>query len=622
MHVRIDESGHEARATNVDLVTRNTCGGTEVVADRDDPSARDEHIPAPTGLRGVDLGGANQSQQSAPFYHNEPTASRPVVQPKFPVIPRYNHGLIGELIGNFRIVARIGEGGMGEVFIAEQQQIRTKVAIKMLLAKISENHEIVQRFFNEAIAVSKIQHSGIVKIFDVGFHAPTGRAYLVMEFLDGETLASRIKRGPMTIPEIADVGRQIASVFDAVNKAGITHRDLKPENIFLVPDAELPRGERIKILDFGIAKLTGAGVGMTSTSASSMGTPLYMSPEQWMSSAKVDWRADAYSLGCVLFEMITGRVPFTGESIGQLCAHHLHTAPARVGEIVPTAPALDALVTRLLAKAPEDRPGSMREIGAVFTSLEGAAPSAAYSMPMSAPSAPYSAAIPAATTGMPGSTTLGSAASSVSGVPPRKSRMLPILGGVVVAAGLGFGVFKVLEKPSQAPQPVAATAPTAPTAEPVPVAADAAVASVPVDAAQVAVVEDAGVEPPHIDTKPPVVATKKPTAKPPAKPVVKPPPPPDPNLPEKITRKMIKQMIATVQVQLDDCRTKGPQGGVVLLQADVNPDGSLGDVAFLKTPDVGVSKCVLAKLRDVVKFPPTKTGGTWKTQLTIAGARK
>jgi serine/threonine-protein kinase len=509
-------------------------------------------------------------------------------------------------------MARLGEGGMGEVFVAEQQQIHTKVAIKMLLAKISENHEIVQRFFNEAIAVSKIQHSGIVKIFDVGFHGPTGRAYLVMEFLDGETLASRIARGGMTIPEIADVGRQIASVFDAVNKAGITHRDLKPDNIFLVPDAELPRGERIKILDFGIAKLTGAGVGMTSTSASSMGTPLYMSPEQWMSSAKVDWRADAYSLGCVLFEMITGRPPFAGESIGQLCAHHLHSTPPRAGELVPTAPELDALVTRLLAKAPEDRPSSMREIASVFTSLEGAAPSAAYSTPMSAP---YSAAMAVASTGAPATTTLGSAASSVSVEKPRKNRTLPILAGIVVAAGLGFGVFKILEK---SPAPAASgneTEPAVATPEPqAPVLDDAAVVAVVADATEVAVVEDAAVEPTHVEPKPPVVAKK-----PPPKPVVKAPPPPDPNLPEKITRKMIKQMIAMVQTKLDGCRAKGAEASSVLLQATVNPDGSLGDVVFLKTPDVGVSKCVLAKLREHVKFPATKTGGTWKTQLLVAG---
>jgi serine/threonine-protein kinase len=350
---------------------------------------------------------------------------------------------------------------------------------------------------------------------------------------------------------------------------------------------------------------------MTSTSASSMGTPLYMSPEQWMSSAKVDWRADAYSLGCVLFEMITGRVPFTGESIGQLCAHHLHSPPPRAGEIVPVPPALDALVTRLLAKAPDERPGSMREIASVFTSLDGAAPSAAYSTPMSAP---YSAAMAAAaSSGAGANTTLGAAASSISPVPPRKSRVLPILGGVVVAAGLGVGVFTLLGNSSKSTSPaptVATTEPPAATPPPPPVP-DAAVAAavVPADAAAV----EAPVEPAPVEKKP-VVPTKKPAAKP----LPKPPALPDPNLPEKITRKMIKSMISSLRDPVGACHAKRG-GGPLLLQASVNPDGSLGDVAFLRTPDVEVSKCVLAKLREHATFPRTKTGGTWKAQFMIAG---
>src|SRR5687767_7527338 len=192
--------------------------------------------------------------------------------------------VIGERIGNFRIVSRLGAGGMGEVFVAENEQIHTKVAIKMLLPHISAHKEYVQRFFNEAIASSKIQHAGVTKIFDVGFHGE--RAYLVMEYLEGETLAARIHRlGQLPIEQVSDIGRQIAGVLDAVHKAGITHRDLKPDNVFIVPDAELARGERVKVLDFGIAKLTGAsGMGLTNTSVSSMGTPHYMSPEQWKSS--------------------------------------------------------------------------------------------------------------------------------------------------------------------------------------------------------------------------------------------------------------------------------------------------------------------------------------------------
>src|SRR5689334_1240848 len=203
---------------------------------------------------------------------------------------------------------------MGEVWLAEQQSIKTKVAIKLLRDDVSADVSHVQRFFNEAVAVSQIRHAGIVKIFDVG--RVDGRAYLVMELLEGETLTRRIARARrLPLREVCDVGRQVAGVLDATHAAGIIHRDLKPDNVFLVPDAELPSGERAKVLDFGIAKL--GTVGITSTSVGSMGTPLYMSPEQWRSVAKVDGRTDAYSLGCVVFEMACGRPPFLAESMGE-----------------------------------------------------------------------------------------------------------------------------------------------------------------------------------------------------------------------------------------------------------------------------------------------------------------
>ncbi|MBA2541977.1 MAG: protein kinase [Deltaproteobacteria bacterium] len=281
--------------------------------------------------------------------------------------------MIGEQIGNFKIVSRLGQGGMGEVYLGEHEKIGTRVAIKMLLPHISLNKEHVERFFNEAIAVGKIQHSGIVKIFDVGFHA-TGRAYLVMEFLPGESLNGRISRlGKLPLAMVSEIGRQICSVLEAVHKAGITHRDLKPDNIFIVPDDELASGERVKVLDFGIAKLSGAGGGMTATSAGSMGTPAYMSPEQWKNSKNVDWRADAYSLGCLAFEMAAGRPPFIAETIGEACAKHLSEEPPPLASIVAVPRALDELVMQLLQKSPDARPSSIRDIATRFASLVGAA---------------------------------------------------------------------------------------------------------------------------------------------------------------------------------------------------------------------------------------------------------
>lgn len=139
--------------------------------------------------------------------------------------------MLGETIGNFKIVRRLGRGGMGEVWLAEQQNLGTKVAVKVLLDVFPADSEDVQRFFNEARAVSVIQHAGITKIFDSGL-LPDGRAYMVMEFLDGESLANRIARGGMAPAELAEIGRQIASVLEATHAAGIVHRDLKPKTCY------------------------------------------------------------------------------------------------------------------------------------------------------------------------------------------------------------------------------------------------------------------------------------------------------------------------------------------------------------------------------------------------------
>ncbi|MBX3157335.1 MAG: protein kinase [Deltaproteobacteria bacterium] len=283
--------------------------------------------------------------------------------------------MIGESVGNFEIVARLGRGGMGEVWLAEQKAVRTRVAIKMLHADVS-NATSVQRFFNEAVAAGQIRHAGIAKIFDVGWTTPaTGeaRAYFVMEYLDGETLSARITRGPLPLRQVADLGRQIASVLDATHSAGVVHRDLKPDNIFIVPDAELASKERVKVLDFGIAKLS-SHPGMTAASVGSVGTPHYMAPEQWHSLAEVDWRTDAYALGCVAFEMACGVVPFPAMSLGEACEKHLVEAPPVPSHLRPELPpSFDALIARMLDKEPGPRP-SMDEAMAVFAGLADGRP--------------------------------------------------------------------------------------------------------------------------------------------------------------------------------------------------------------------------------------------------------
>ena len=350
--------------------------------------------------------------------------------------------MIGDTIKDFKVTALLGKGGMGEVYAATQQLVRTQVAIKLLREETSQDRQHVQRFFNEAITASKIKHAGIVKIFDAGFHG--SRAYLIMELLEGESLAARIRRLPrLAIAEVLDIATQMAGVLEATHAEQITHRDLKPDNVFLVPDAELARGRRVKILDFGIAKLgtvtpDGNGATVLTLSNSSMGTPAYMAPEQWNDAANADARADIYSLGCVLFELCTGRPPFVVTSMGDACNRHLHEVPPRMGSLAPDFPGeLDELIARMLAKLPADRP-SLPAILATFDAIRARRSAAS----LEVESAPTVAPVP----GAPGSSTgpaIQGAATAPAGVasphdtdtrPPRRPPGMLVWGAIAVIA--------------------------------------------------------------------------------------------------------------------------------------------------------------------------------------------
>ncbi|HET7501928.1 MAG TPA: serine/threonine-protein kinase [Kofleriaceae bacterium] len=352
--------------------------------------------------------------------------------------------MIGEMIGHFEITTRAGRGGMGEVFIAEHTTIKTKVAIKVLHAEVSANTDHVQRFFNEARAVARIQHAGIVKIFDVGFHT-NQRAYLIMEYLDGETLADRIKRvGRLSPGKTAEVARQIANVLGATHHAGIIHRDLKPENVFLVQDRELASGERVKLLDFGIAKLSDTLAGPTTIGA--IGTPTYMAPEQWSDSSTVDWRADVYSLGCIIYKMVAGRPPFASTSIAEACAKHLHETPQSIRAYVPDVPvALDTLALRLLAKDPARRASSIATLEQRLSELASTLPGDPE------PAISYD---PVGSTQV--SPTTLSAAASISApgasAPWGRRRVVALAGTAVIAIG-AIAVWKALGSTEPAPPP-------------------------------------------------------------------------------------------------------------------------------------------------------------------------
>src|SRR6185436_13633062 len=248
------------------------------------------------------------------------------------------------VIGQYRITGVLGGGGMGMVYAAEHKLLGRTAAVKLLLPELSSKQEIVQRFFNEARAATAIKHPGIVEIYDFGW-TDDGSAYIVMELLQGETLRARRKRGPMRLSSALAVTRQMAGALGAAHAKGIIHRDLKPDNVFLVADPEVPGGERIKLLDFGIAKLAVFSSGLHKTRTGAViGTPAYMSPEQCRGVA-IDARADLYSLGCILFELCTGQPPFVGEGEGDVLAAHIHVPAPKLSSLASGIPKeIEALV--------------------------------------------------------------------------------------------------------------------------------------------------------------------------------------------------------------------------------------------------------------------------------------
>ena len=268
-------------------------------------------------------------------------------------------------IGSYRILGLLGSGGMGVVYRAEHAVTGQRAVIKKLWPRFNDETSVA-RFFQEARIAASIDDPGIVKVFDFGA-LPDGSHYLAMELLTGETLAARLAReGRLPVVQAVALLRQAARIVGRAHAQGVVHRDLKPDNLFLVPDPEVPGGVRVKVLDFGIAKLAEQGVDLTGTGAT-MGTPPYMSPEQWRNAGRVDARTDVYALGCILFEMVTGQLPFPGPGQTEFSDQHRFQAPPAPSAIQPGLPAfLDSAVERALAKSQDDRPASTAELAAML----------------------------------------------------------------------------------------------------------------------------------------------------------------------------------------------------------------------------------------------------------------
>ena len=265
----------------------------------------------------------------------------------------------GSELGSYRILRKLGEGGMGAVFEGEHTSIGRHAAIKVLHREHAVREDVVQRFFNEARAVNLIDHPALVQTWDFG-QAADGTAYIVMEFLRGESLGKKLKReGPLAVPEALEIVRQIASALAVVHERGIVHRDLKPDNVMLIPNADGSGRLLPKLLDFGIAKLMeGKQPGDVQTRTDAvLGTPAYMSPEQCRGANKVDGRADVYSLGVMLYEMLAGRRPFVAEGSGAVFGMHMYEEPMPIRERAPHVPEpVAALVHRLMTKDRNLRP--------------------------------------------------------------------------------------------------------------------------------------------------------------------------------------------------------------------------------------------------------------------------
>lgn len=285
----------------------------------------------------------------------------------------------GQQLGPYRIVRLLGEGGMGAVYEARQEPLDRRVAIKTLHAEHAKNKESIARFFNEAKVLSRLEHPSIVQVSDFGY-ADDGAAYLAMEYLRGQSLAARLRelsiRGErLALPTALQICVQVADVLGVAHGEGIVHRDLKPENLMLVADPVAPGGERVKVLDFGIAKLTTDQSGVKTGTDQMMGTPAYMSPEQCAGAGGVDAQTDVYALGCVLYELLAGKRPFVADGLGLLLAMHMFEEPTPLISIVPALPAPVAeLVHRMLRKDKKQRP-TIQEVARDLSNLLSSEPS-------------------------------------------------------------------------------------------------------------------------------------------------------------------------------------------------------------------------------------------------------
>jgi eukaryotic-like serine/threonine-protein kinase len=280
-----------------------------------------------------------------------------------------------DLPQNLKLLALLGQGGMGSVWIAKHLGLQTRVAVKFLSADIGGSKEVAVRFQREAVAAAQIQSPHVVQVFDHGL-SKSGVPYIVMELLDGEDLEHRIARdGPMTPQQVSTIMTQVARALSRAHDRGIIHRDIKPENVFLLSGYD---DLFVKVLDFGIAKRVTLEAGLTAT-GTMIGTPAYASPEQIQSAKDVDFGTDLWSVAVTAYEALTGRLPFEAPNLVHL------VLAVQKGDFLPPSrhrpelpPSVDAWFERALARNPKARFRSATELAETFArAISGTVPTAA-----------------------------------------------------------------------------------------------------------------------------------------------------------------------------------------------------------------------------------------------------
>src|SRR5437899_10785966 len=260
--------------------------------------------------------------------------------------------------GRYELHRRLARGGMADVFLARDQLLDRPVAVKVLFPEFATDRSFVERFRREAQSAANLNHPNIVAVYDWG--QEQGTYFIVMEYVEGRSLADILRtEGPLHPQRAAEVASDIAAALGFAHRNGVIHRDIKPGNVLVSPNGQ------VKVADFGIARAFGAGAEENLTQAGSvMGTATYFSPEQAQGLA-LDPRSDLYSLGVVLYEMITGRAPFTGDSPVSIAYKHVQEQPPRPRQVNPDVPAdLEAITGRLLAKNPATRYPSAEDLRA------------------------------------------------------------------------------------------------------------------------------------------------------------------------------------------------------------------------------------------------------------------